>query len=575
MLESFTIPMSDFKVARIALHIAPNDRYAPYFREAIGHAGILHEEVGSNLEHLLDGYDCLLLCGHGVLSLEQVEAISNWVDEGHSVVCCGDAWGLENILGLEPTIEGIGPSNDTMVPGPSPTGIWPDGVSMARFMGGVYAKARDTEEFAVTPNGYVAAGRTNSAYFVAPHVGQTMALMQMGRSVESDGIGPNDGTAKLDDGVLRSEDGAVLSFEVDRSATCEESGPFFESPHADVVKELWIRTILLACLQVGAAPVVFWHWPDNAPGAAAISIDCEEFDPNHVTALSRQMSMFGAKAAWFVGLPGYPLDIYRNLIKNEHEIGLLFLVEESQGWTEERIRIQQLALMRSTSLGGIVSARPVEGRWKSLTSFYDLAEGSGIKLSASKGGRQPGTSGFLFGTCHAFHPYRRDGHTYRILELPYCVFCPGMVTSLDCADRAILRAAMRWGCIHVALRSEVGGSMEGLNGIRQFLAGAKQAQLAFLTPEQIHDFERGRRSMKAKLNRNGGDWTLELESPTDLQGISVLIASKGVEFRSNSRVKTTTIKRYGIDFSSATLELDAKCPAALFLHVGESSSQAA
>src|SRR5687767_3528288 len=106
--------MSAFKWARIALMLAEGDRHAPYYREALEHAGVQHEIVTTLCLSDLARVDVLLLTGYGELTSSQNTAICTWVRSGGHLVCSGGTWGLESILGLsEPLVHA---SNEVMRP---------------------------------------------------------------------------------------------------------------------------------------------------------------------------------------------------------------------------------------------------------------------------------------------------------------------------------------------------------------------------------------------------------------------------------------------------------------------------
>lgn len=567
--------MAELRLARIASYVAPDDQYAQYFREALDHAGLLHQPAHDSTLENLEDFDVLLLCGKGSLTSAQLEEIRVWHSRGNAIVCAGGTFGLTQELGIEECESGVHLSSSYLSPCDDSGTLWPENAPQTRFFGGVVASAAGAKVFAKTEGGFVGAAVRDRAFFIAPHIGQTIAMLQLGRSVETDCVGPNDGSAVLDDGVLRSEDGTILSFEHDRS--CKDSDtPIFEVPYADIVKELWLRAILQACASTGKAPALLWHWPDNAVGVGTFSIECEEFSSDNMSSLLRQLMMIGAPAAWLVGLPGYPLDVYRSLLKSGHEVGLLFLTDDSAGWTEERLRVQQLAMMRSASLGAIVSARPLAGRWKGLKTFYDLAESTGVKLSLSKGGRQPGTTGFLFGTCHLFFPQRKDGTPYRVAELPYSAHLPGLAAPHESLGPLIDTVGSRYGCFHVGLRSDYVQSETAVSCLRTLFAAARQNHFAFLTPEQIYDFERSRRTIKHKAWVDGDRCFLSLIPGASIEDLSLLVAGAGLDATaSGQRVRTTTLRRYGMDFLSVTLNLEAKTQVELCITSATPESAAA
>src|SRR5688572_5727038 len=148
--------MSAFKWARIALLLAGEDRHAPYYREAIEHAGLRHEPVDASCISDLARIDVLLLAGYGELTPEQNTTICNWVRGGGNVVCSGSTWGLESILGIsEPLVHA---SNETMAREKDDR-LWPEGADHARFFGGTLGSSAGCETIAITTAKKVALSR--------------------------------------------------------------------------------------------------------------------------------------------------------------------------------------------------------------------------------------------------------------------------------------------------------------------------------------------------------------------------------------------------------------------------------
>jgi len=540
---------------QIGIRTNPNDRYASYYLEAIEHAGLPYFLMDDVHAESLQGVDVLVLCGDGHLTDSEQKDVEDWLKRNGSVVCSGGTWGIEHLLGVE--VEQHLSVGRLQRP-EHPESLWPEGTTLARFYGGSGCRPTKALMRVACESGHAGATQLQRAFFFAPHVGQTLAMMQLGRSVETDGIGPADSELRLDDGILRAEDGTTLNFDTDRTEGTGVSPAYFGEPHSDLVREVWVRIILAACIQTGSAPVLLWPWPENADGAATLSIECDTFDADHFRSLSRILLMYGALPAWLVALPGYSLDIYRSMLKMGHEIGLLFSAEDTS-WTDDRLRVQQLALMRSTSQAAICTSRPKEGQWIGLSKFYELGAETGIRMSVSKGGRQPGTSGFLFGSCKPFYPSWRGGTHNRIMELPYACLEPGLISSNDCSQRTVEMARLTGGCAHAALRVDSVANPNGAAGLRHFLTLCHQARLTLMTPQMIHDYEQARRSVSIRTETWGSDKVLVLYSPLQIDQMTLLIGAPGIRpVFAGHHVKHSYVMRHGVEFCGISLDLAAR-----------------
>lgn len=572
--------MQTHDFARIGLVLAPEDPCAPYYREVLEHAGIPHEVVSmGSLEHL-DGLDVLLLCGSGELMQTHRERVHSWLRLGGSLLCSGSSWGLEDDLGIRLELDGSYPAREIIFPSVARDRSWPEKAGPARFFGGVNAKSTDASAIAQTASGTLGASRRKlgrgHAYFLCPHLGQTMHHMQLGIPVEGDGLGPNDGSARLDDARNRAEDGIVLDWDRDRSQPENAAHPLFTSPHADIVRDLWIRLVLEACEAAGCRVVMVWPWPNDAEGGACLSVDCEEFSPTNVVALHNIMAMAGAPAAWMVAQPGYSLDVYRTIRKWEHEIGMLFAPDENGGLNEERLKIHHVAITRVASVPAVASLRLPDGGWYRHLTLYDLAEATGSRASLCKGGRQPGTSGFAFGTCHPFHPVRADGTMLRVLEIPYQIFMPGLVIEEPAVMVLVEQAAARHGCLHAVVSSPAAQDQRVALILRRTITLAKQAKLEFMLPGEIARVEKARRAIRIKTWRDGDAYGLNLVADDHLEDLTLMVSGPPVEAQANGKtLKPKVVRRYGMEWTSLVMDLVAKSQVGVVLSEPKPESLAA
>lgn len=551
---------TSFRWARIGLTLAAGDRYAPYYREVLEHAGIVAVPVDRFDAATLAELDVLLLAGLGQVPAEAVEELALWVERGGCLVVSGCDWGLGSLVGAGPE---VGPAGPRVLDYAPDDRLWPEGSRAPRFFGGrLYHQG--TAQTSITIDGkFVGASRrsvgSGRAIFVAPHVGQTVCQMQLGRSVEVDAIGTADGSAWLDDQKLRAEDGIALDFDADRHAVGDGSPPFFDEPHADAVKEVWIRAVVEAIEATGRASYIVWPWPRCAPGVAMLTVECEQFESDAVLRLQRMLTMIGARPAWLVSPPGYSLDVYRQMRAWDHEVGLLFSGDDTVPWSEEHLKVQHMSLGRAASVPTVVTTRPVDGRWRGWTQFYDAAEAAGARLSVSKGGRQPGTVGFAFGTCHPFFPLKRDGSPYLVAEAPYSVFLPGTVTSDGAVDRLLERTLQRWGCLHIVSKPEAADNDAKSATLRRLITLCKQSGMPFMLPQEVYEFERTRRSLRVFRHRHADSGNLVLVAESEIEDLTLLYIGPRAAAEVRGRpVAARPVEKFGTTMWRVDLNLQPK-----------------
>lgn len=522
--------MMDSPFARVALWTASDDPWARFERDVIHHAGIVVEDLTAAGWHDLEGYDALILSGKGVLNSEQAEAAMRFAQTG-VIIASGCHWGIGSTLGIRPD------PNLTL----ARSELELDGRSI-RFFGGSACWSAGAEVLSLTGTGHVARARYGRTTFFAPRVGETIGRMLMGRSVEAAAICPNDRSAEFFRNSLHAEDGVLLDFETDR-----HNGNFGIA-HGDSIRTAWIATILEALKGTGKSPVLAWHWPDNAEAVATVAIQCRECSPINVDKAQRLLAMLGGQATFLVAPPGYPLDIYRQLKRSGHEVGLLFTADDGPTWTEERFKVQHLAISRTASIPHLVSARPADARWWRLDRFYRMVEVAGTRLSLSKGGIQPGTSGFLFGTCHPTTTYGP------VVELPQIIFRPGAVTSDFALEPLLDEVARHYGCYSIVFETTDMQVPAVSDSIRHGMTLAHQRRLPIMAPDAIYRFEKARRSLE--WNREGG--RLIVGSSGELEGLTLLFGEGFGLSLDHREANTNLVKRYGQSFQALTLNFAAK-----------------
>lgn len=546
--------------ARIAYYLAPDDSMSAWYREALEHAGLRAERLGEWTPSELARTHVMLLCGRGSLNTLQAEGLGSWVENGGCLVVSGGTWGLEALLGHIP-----GSAKHVSVGYAKPLRsdrLWPDHAPRAKTFGATAVQTSTAIPIAeIHGDPVVTRIRFGKGYaiFVGFHLGQVYTQMALGRSVEVDGIGASDGSAMLDDGILRAEDGHALDFDTDRTTVEGGSAPFFGEAHIDIVREVWIRSLLESVDHSEHCVALLWNWPNNANSAATLTLDVHEFEVDHVINLQRMLAMFGCPATWLVAMPGYSADVYRALRAMEHEVGLLFHIEENNGWHEDRLRIQLTNLSRLASWPYMGTVRIDDGQWRGWTKFYESCETAGARMSLNKMGRQPGTSGFLFGTCHPFYPVMPDGKESLVCELPGQIWQPGLVTSEQVAASLVERVDARHGCLQIAMRPTALGEAVGSMSLRRILSECKERRVLFLKPEEIGRIERARRQMKIIQKRVGESDLLQLASETELSNFTVLVSGQPRVARDrHGSIGAHPVERYGTQFTAVSLDLPAR-----------------
>lgn len=541
--------MNPSAFARVQIYIGPTDPNAFFVREVFGRFGLCAEIIADLPDPHRDHTDILILAGRGELPSDTRANIAEWVQSGGILFCIGQSWGFEQVLSILP-FEHRPIGRGVLTPAEAQKQLWPEEASPATFFGGTFAAIKDAKPLAWVDD-FVGCCRnefgSGLAYFLAPDLGQTVCMMQMGSSVECDGLGPNDGSVVLSDGVNRAEDGVRLSFEHDRQTVPHGDNPFFANPHADVIKEFLFRLILASAQRMGKVLAYLWLWPNGSRGAAVCAVECQEFDSEKVFSLKQLLDVSHVPAVWLVSAPGFGAETYRMIRRWDDEIGLLFN-PSSGGWTSEGMRTQYLSVHRVSGVADLVTAKPADGKWFGYRLFYELTDRCGSRVSLSKGGRQPGSQGFLFGTCQPYFTPKSDGKPAFTLELPPLIHRPGEICVTPKMHHIFRVTSLRNGAVTMTIPV----SFDRVIALKQVFLLAMQYQLEWMLPAKMLQFERTRR---------GVDWKIRKETVLDIgsshahdQVVLCLVGPAGQVSVESRAVTHQTARHFGVETSLVPLK---------------------
>lgn len=543
--------MSLPSITRVSVLLAENDPYSAWFLEAVRQIGILHEAVSESIFDQLGQIRTLALCGNGRLTPAQKRNVESFLIGGGTVVCCGSTWGIDDLLGLDST-GALKPSGRQWLVPKTSDRLWNERTTKTLAFGCQKVQSTLAHVIASYQNGDPALTRFGRTIYLGPHLGQTMALMMMGRAVECDSVGPGDGSAFTEDGILRAEDGTSLSFKEDRKQ--DTPVQFFHQPYADTLRDIWARCLVEAVETAGGTPAILWHWPNAAEAAATCSVDCDDLQLEAAARIVGALNKFGIRAAWMVPQQGYSQDVYKNIKKWDHDIGLLF-GGTGESFNADQFKINHLTISRAASSPNLMCSRPSDGRWEGYSKYYDLCDHAGAKLSMSKGGRQAGTSGFLFGTSRPFMPIGHKGKAYRVLELPYTLYSPGFATHHSADPTVVEEALHHNGCVHFVYTTSSAKNDEFDKSAQNLHMLLRQSHMKFFSPETIANYEFGRRHLKVEVNAD----MIKLATDTQLPGLTILVGGQDVTLsHMGGRSPGRNVARYGSHFSVHVFDLEAR-----------------
>lgn len=252
----------------------------------------------------------------------------------------------------------------------------------------------------------------------------TVRRIIQGIPVQGDGVPATDGSAPLDDNILKAEDGLVLDWHADRADPCGAGFPFFHRPLADMWCELLLSEIFRVAQQCQAPLRMLWYCPRGLRSVGQISFDTDMNDPDLGHRLLDELQEIGLKSTWLVIAPGYTQDsgVVERAIEQGVEIGFHFdggvLPESRVGeWSPENFERQKQAVATACSVDAFYTNKNHYTRWQGDVDVLRWCEAGGIAVDLTRLPSKPGTLGFFTGTCHPHLYHDIAGNPIRCLEI--------------------------------------------------------------------------------------------------------------------------------------------------------------
>lgn len=542
-------------------------QHAPYIHEILGHAGICYSPVAfEDIGERLSGLQLLVTVGERTFEAPFEEQLSQWVRGGGTWISIGGLCGMGDLLGAAYT--------------PAAYSLWASGL---RALGEGFLDARESTHpiladlplplhffsgIAVTvttaevvasvldahhrPTGQPAVlARTvgkGACILLTPDITGSVVRIQQGMAVTRDGVPAPDGTGPVTDSVLKTDDGQVLDWLLDREPVPGVPGlSVFLQPVADQWRGIVLRAIFHAASERNLSLPLLWYYPRDLPALGHISHDTDGNKPEQGWLLLQTMREAQAISTWCVIMPGYAPDIITAIIADGHELATHFdSMTDGCPWGEQYFDVQWRQL--SEMFGP--DHRPTTNknhylRWEGDTEFFTWCIKRGITLDQSKGASKTGEAGFNFGTCHPYRPVAPDGTVLPIHELPtptqdLRVFAPAEIVP------PLLESVKRqYGILHLLFHPAHIDKPGVADSIKNAVALGRENGLEWWTGREIADWEDARRKTKWSSMKDG--FTLTAEAA--LAGATLLcLLPTGA-----SAEETTT--RWGFDFQTVTCDL--------------------
>lgn len=520
--------------------------YARYTEEILRHAGLACAPVNrADLTAATLQVDLLLLVGSPVLAQAERQAIADWVAAGGALVVTGGTCRLDGLLGARetaPIAEGylaVDPAHPVTRSLTSSLHVF-GGHGLQALHGTSLGRWQD-ENRALTDADAVVVNRCGRGVTVAigPDLPHSVLQIQQGTPVWADGQPAPDGTAPIDEGILKCDDGVVLHWEHDRERQALTEAmpdcpgkhpnyplgdtPWFMQPVADELRELLLQAIGWAAAESGKAVPALWYWPQGLQAVGLLSHDSDLNQDASARTTLEVLADLGINSTWCIMTgPTWPdrftRETYEAIKAAGHEIALHYNALPLDGgfWSEAEFYRQVAWVKQEAGVATLTSNKNHYTRWEGKLEFFRWLEKAGIQSDQSKGPSKKGNVGYMNGSCQPWFPF--DGEEQRffdVLEVPLQTQDLWLTAPAIIQDQIIAMAIKHHGVahflyhqIHIHRRPEVKAAL-----IDTITAG-RAAGLQWWTGAQINHWERLRRQVTVTADMASAESiTLTVQSP--------------------------------------------------------------
>ncbi len=573
---------------------------ADYLEEILGHAGLPFGKTQPSRLTPKPSPLCVMV-GTKSLTAEERARLRWFVQNGGCLIAVGSANGLDGLFGIRT----VGKLREAWLRFAQPHPIGNGLQSSLHVFGGVRVQGKSEVQViahAVNREGDVIGDGIilrpigqGMAVFIAPDIVHSVAHIQQGIAVTKDGLPAPDGSAPINDGILKTEDGHVLDWERDRTvmgcgtgnAKPEPRNPkplwtFFGQPIADELRALLLQVIFFSAQQKRLPLPMLWYWHNGLTAIGLISHDTDGNDPELGQELLSVVKGLGIATTWCILYPGgYPPSLYRSIAEAGCEIAVhydAYTGTPLTTWSKRNLAVQHQWLKDMTGFAAF-SNKNHYTRWEGRLDFYRWCEELGIRAEQSKGPSKRGTVGFLFGGSHPWRPLDDERGRPRFLEVtainlfsqdlvsdetpPEGYFHPAIVPAK--VGEWLMRQTVRMGGVaHFLFHPSHVRRFGTVKALERLVALGHEMGMEWWTSQQVADWLKQRRATQQKVHQRcdgqNSHWVWVLNAPTPLKRATLLILLSDSE--TTAQAKRTV---YGFPFAQrietlgASFELPLPC----------------
>lgn len=330
-----------------------------------------------------------------------------------------------------------------------------------------------------------------------------VGLQQGQQPVLADGVPAPDGTAPVNDGVLKADDRSEMDWQWDRLMT-ETGAPYFAHPYADLWREVLIGHLVRLCAERGLSLPFVGYWPEGVDQVALLSHDSDGNIDEHAASTLRLLEECSISSSWCMLEPGYSQEMHDRIADAGHELAFHYnAVEADDGfWDGDEFARQLNVLQKDGGIGRMVSNKNHLTRFEAYGELFRWCEQNGIEADQTRGPSKKGNVGFLFGTCHPYFPAAWSDECNRLYDVLEIGFLTQDLDIGKWADSSVIvpfldEVKQVEGVAHfLAHQVHIHNREEVRESIRKLVREARMRGFAFWTSAEINEWERGRRTLR-------------------------------------------------------------------------------
>jgi len=553
-----------------------------YILEILGHAGLPFRQIQpETLSESLTALKLLITVGDAQLEDCSMEAIRKWMQQGGawfslgSVCNLGDVHGVQSVSSSGYCGKPFAYEQCTLGEGylrPARQHPVLDSLLNLHYYNGIIVKVL-SERAEILASTLDAHGRESGfpalvestfgeghTLFLAPDAVGAVVRISHGTAVTADGVSAPDGSAPVNDNMLKCDDGQVLDWHFDRQEVPGVPGVkgFFE-PIADQWREIILRSMFYLAEKAEMPLSLLWLYPRNLPALAHLSHDTDGNDPALGERMLEEVGKAKILSTWCIikeATVGYPKWLIEKIKTEGHELAIHYNAVNFS-WSEEEFALQCRQL---TELFGEIpiSNKSHYTRWEGGTEFFDWCQRQNLQLDQTKGPSKLGEVGFNFGTAQLYFPLADNGEMHTVLEQTLHTQDLMITAPPEIIPLLLDAVEKHHGVLH-ALFHPAHIAKDGVaESLQQMIQQAKDRGLEWWTAAQLNHWERARRSINLQCgyNENGAIAKVLLQSPQPVKGVTILMQGRHRCIDINDiSYPAQPCTRWGVEFSAVTLDI--------------------